>query len=107
DGDRLLPLLGELGPVGADALLVIEPAAGMGDRESHRRQALGCRIDDDHRVFQPRLAGRLVSHAAPQVDDLLPALIDATGAAQFMPPREIPGERVAHGFEAGAYMTFD
>jgi hypothetical protein len=43
---------------------------------------------------------------APEVDDLLAAVIYATGAAQFMSPREVLGERIAHGFKARAHMPF-
>ena len=44
------PVLGKLRPVSADALLVVEPASRMSDGESHRRQALGCRVHQDHGV---------------------------------------------------------
>ena len=51
DGDRLFALLGELRPVGAHAFFVVEPAPRMGDRQRHRGQALGGRVDHDHGVF--------------------------------------------------------
>ena len=104
DGDSLLALLGELRPVGGDAFLVVEPAPGMGERQRHRRQALGGRVDENHGVLFPRLAGRLVPHTAPQVNDLLAPVVHATGAAQFVAPGEILSERIAHGLKARAYM---
>ena len=42
----------------------------------------------------------LVPHAAPEVDDLLAAVIDAAGAAQLAATREVLRERLAHGLEA-------
>ena len=107
DGDGLFSLLGKLRPVLADALLVVEPAPGMGDRQSHRSQALGCRVDQDHGVLFPRLTGRLVPHTAPQVNDLLASVVHATGAAQFVSPRKILSERVSHGIKARAHMAFN
>jgi len=107
DSDVLLAVLGEFRPVAADALLVVEPAAGVGQCERHRGQALGGRVDQDHGVLLPRLAGRLVAHAAPQVNDLLAPVIHATGAAQFVAQGEILGECIAHGLEACAYMPLD
>ena len=94
DGDGLFSLLGKLRPVAADALLVVEPAPGMGDRQGHRGQALGSRVDQDHRVLLPGLTGRLVPDTAPQVDDLLTSMVHATSAAQFVSPGEVLGERI-------------
>ncbi len=74
DGDSLFALLRELRPVRAHPLFVVEPAAGVGDGQRHRGQALGRRVDDHHRVLLPRLAGLLVSDTAPEVDDLLAAV---------------------------------
>ena len=103
----LFALLGELRPVRCDALLVVEPAARVGDRQGHRGQALGCRVDQDHRVLFPRLAGRLVPHTAPQVDDLLAAVVHAASAAQLVAPREILDERIAHGIKAATDMSLE
>ncbi len=65
DGDHLLALLGELRPVRAHALVVIEPAARVSQCERHRRKPLGGRVGEDHRVLFPRLAGGLVADPTP------------------------------------------
>ena len=52
----------------------------------------------------PRL---LVANAAPEVDDLLAALIGAAGAAQLPAPCEVVGKRLAHGLETAADVPFD
>ena len=89
DGDSLFALLRELRPVRAHPFLVVEPAAGVGDRQRHRGQPLGGRVDDDHGVLLPRLAGLLVSDAAPEVNDLLAAMIGTAGAAQLPAASEV------------------
>ena len=100
DGDLLFALLRELRPVRAHPLFVVEPTARVGDGERHRGQALGGRVDDHHRVLLPRLARLLVSDTAPEVDDLLAAVIGAAGAAQLAASSEVLGKRLAHGLEA-------
>ena len=79
----------------------------MGKRDSHRRQAFGGRVDQDHGVSFPRLAGRLVSHTAPEVDHFLATVIHAAGAAEFVAAREIFGECMAHGLETRTDMALD
>ena len=79
----------------------------MGDGERHRGQALGGRVDDHHGVLLPRLARLLVADAAPEVDDLLAAVIGAAGAAQLAAPGEVLGKRLAHGLEAAADVSLD
>ena len=86
DGDLLLSLLRELGPVRGHPLFVVEPAAGVGERQGHGRQALRGRVDDDHRVLLPRLARLLVADAAPEVDDLLAVVI---GSSRRRPTRRV------------------
>ena len=107
DGDLLFALLRELRPVRGHPLFVIEPAARVGEGERHRGQALGGRVDDHHGVLLPRLAGLLVANAAPEVDDLLAAVIDTAGAAQLSAPGEVLGERLAHRLEATTDVSFD
>jgi hypothetical protein len=68
DGDAFLAVLAEFRPVGADALLVIEPAARMRNRKRHRRKAFRRRMDDDHGVALPWFAGVLVADTAPEID---------------------------------------
>jgi hypothetical protein len=99
DRDPVLTGLRELGPVGADTLVVVQPAARVGERQDHRGEALGRRVDHDHGVRAPRLAARPVAHTAPQVNDLLPILVDAARAAEFTPTGEVLDERLPHGLE--------
>ena len=106
-GDRLLAVLRELGPVRRDPLVVIQPAARVGDREGHRRQALGGRVDDDHRVALPRVARHLVPNTAPEIDDFLAALVGAAGATQLAASSEVLLEHVAHGLKTATDVSFN
>ena len=54
----------------------------------------------------PGLARLLVSDAAPEVDDLLAAMIRTARAAQFPAPGEVVGKRLAHGLKTTADVTF-
>ena len=83
DRDPVLAMLRELRPVSADTLLVVKPASRVGNRERHRREPFARRVDDDHGVALPSFAGVLVANAAPEIDDLLALLKDATRAAQL------------------------
>src|SRR5690606_2625941 len=85
----------------------VEPAARVRERERHGSQALGGRVDQDHGAFFPRLAGRLVARAAPQVDDLLAAVVGAAGAAQLAASEEVLDERIARRFETGLDAPLD
>jgi hypothetical protein len=107
DGQALLALLRELGPVPAYALVVVEPAAGMSDGHRHCGQPLGGRVDDHHAVPLPRVACPFVPDPAPQVDDLRSAVVSAAGAAQLVSSGEVLHERVAHGLEAATDMAFN
>ena len=100
-----LPFCANSGQYAGDALFVVQPSARVGDGERHRRQPLGGRVDDDHRVPLPGLARHLVANPAPEIDDLLAAVIDAAGATQLVAAREVLLERVAHGLEAGTDVT--
>jgi hypothetical protein len=79
----------------------------MRDRQRHRRQAFGGRVDDNHRVALPWRRGGEVAHAAPDVDDLLAADPGAAGAAGLAAPSEVLFERVAYCLEAGADVSLD
>ena len=105
DRHVVLALLGELRPVRAHPLFVIEPAARVGHRHGHGRQALGRREHQDHGVLFPRLAGRLVPNPAPQVDHLLAVAVDAAGRPQLTPAGEVVGKGLAHRLETGARTT--
>ena len=85
NGDLLFAVLRELGPVRGDPLFVVEPAAGVGDGQGHRGQALGGRVHEHHRVPLPRLARLFVANPAPEVDDLLAVNVGTAGATEFMP----------------------
>src|SRR4026208_569524 len=99
DGDALFPLLRELRPVGANVLLVVEPSSRVGDGQRRRRQTFARRVDHDHGVLQPRLAVLLVSNTAPEINNLLAAMVRTAGASQLPAPNEVLGERLAHGLE--------
>ena len=73
DGDSLFALLRELRPVRAHPFFVVEPPPRVGDRQRHRGQPLGGRVDDHHGVLLPGLARLLVPDTAPEIDDLLAA----------------------------------
>ena len=100
DSDLPFALLRELGPVSGDSLFVIEPAAGMGDRQGHGGQALGGRVDEHHGAPLPRLACPLVPNTAPEVDDLLAAVVGTARAAQLPALYEVLGKYLAHGLKA-------
>src|SRR6187200_325754 len=105
DGDPFLPILFELRPITTDSLVVVEPAARMGERHHHRRQTLGGRVDDGHRVFLPRFTADAISHTAPQVNDLLTVLVDATSTTDLAAMRKIFDKRFSNALECGAYGT--
>ena len=107
DGDRFLAPLGELRPIGANPLLVVEPTPGMRERQCHRGHALGRRVHDDHGVLLPWLPGRLVANAAPQVDDLLAVAVDAACRPQLVAAGEVLWESVAHGLKSLADVSLN
>ena len=80
---RSLPCCANSGQYVRHPLVVVEPAAGVGDGERHGGQALRRRVDDHHGVLLPRLARLLVANAAPEIDDLLAAVVGAARAAQL------------------------
>src|SRR6185369_10165298 len=81
----------------------------MGQRQSHRGQALGGGVNNNHRVFFPGIARRLVPHTAPQINYLLAPVIDTTSRTQFVSFGEIPGERLPYRLITAAdkAMYFD
>ena len=72
----------------------------MRERERHRGESFGCRVDDDHRVLEPRLACAAVAYSAPQVDELLTSVIHAARATELVALGEVLDECVTHGLEA-------
>jgi hypothetical protein len=96
DGDSLFAVLGELGPVRANQLFVVEPAPRVSECECQCSQSLSGRIDQHHRVFIPGLVRLLISDAAPDIDDFLAAKIGTAGASQFPPSNEVVGKRLAY-----------
>jgi len=61
----------------------------------------------DIAVFRRRPARRLVPNTTPEVDNLLPAIEGAAGAAQLGAPREVLLERVADWLEAATDMSLN
>ncbi len=102
-----LPFCANSGQYASDPLLVVQPMARVGDRERHRRQPLGGRVDDDHRVALPGLARYLVPNTTPEIDDLLAAVEGAAGASQLGAPREILLECVADRLEAATDVSLN
>lgn len=107
DRDVFLASLRKLGPVGADQLVVVQPAARVGERHDHRREAFCRRVDDGHGVGAPRLAARPVPHAAPQVADLLAIPVDATSGPELTPTGEVLDERIPDGLEPARDRAVD
>jgi hypothetical protein len=106
-GDLVLAVLGELGPVGRDPLVVVQPAARVGDGQRHRRKTLGRGMDYHHRVALPRLVRLLVADAAPEIDDLLAEVVRRARAAQFSAAGEVLLEHLADDLEAATDVTLD
>src|SRR5439155_10568920 len=69
DRNRLLAVLGELGPVPRDWRLQVQLAAVREHMRAERRRALRRRHDDIHRFALPRRTRLGVSDTAPKVDD--------------------------------------
>jgi hypothetical protein len=64
-------------------------------------------VDDDHGVLAPRLAARAVAQTAPEVDDFLAILVDATRAPELAPTSKVLDERLPHRLESLAHRAFD
>ena len=64
------------------------------------RRALRRGEDDDHRVLDPRCPGGFVGDAAPEVHDLLAAVVRRERRADVESVGEVLLEPVAHAFEA-------
>jgi hypothetical protein len=67
----------------------------------HRGHTLGRGKDQHQGIFLPRLTGHVVAYAAPQVDDLLSAIVDRAGCAQFSALGKIAGKLLAYGLKPG------
>jgi hypothetical protein len=61
---------------------------------------LGADVDDHHGVLFPRLACLLVPNTAPEVDDLLAAMISTSGSAQLSAASEVVSKCLVHGLKA-------
>src|SRR5262245_50279549 len=79
----------------------------MGECERHRRQALGGRVHDDHRVFFPGLSSSLVPDAAPEIDDLPAVKIRAACATQLAALGEVREECLVDAFEAATDVAVE
>ena len=104
-GDRALAVLGELGPVLGDRRVVVDPAARVRDGNRHRRQTLGRRVDDDHRVLVPRCVAGGRAAATPQVDHLLATPVRSDGGADLAALDEVAIELGTHLLEARSDPT--
>ena len=93
DGDPLLSVLRELRPVGADALLVVEPSSGVRNGQHHRGQPLGGGVDD---AMVSRSHGSPVCGCAcrPRGRRPLATAIGSAGSTQFVTLSEVVSERV-------------
>ena len=60
-----------------------------------------------HGVGLPRFAGCQIPDAAPQVNHLIPMLIEAARCAELVSPGEVLEEGVAHRFEPMGDKTLD
>jgi hypothetical protein len=49
----------------------------------------------------------MLEYTAPQINDLLTAMIHATGATELVAPNEILSEGSAHGLKARADVAFN
>src|SRR5262245_35297834 len=107
NGDALFTMLRELRPVGAHPFVVVEPAARVRECQRHGSQALGSRVDYDHRVALPRLPRLLVADPTPQIHNLLAAVIHTARAAQLATPGEVLDKRLADWFKAGTDMSMN
>jgi hypothetical protein len=79
DGDVLFALLGELGPVRRDLLVVVQKPSRVGERHRHRGDAFGGRVDQDQHVLQPRHASLEISIPTPEIYNLLAPVVDCAG----------------------------
>jgi hypothetical protein len=107
DGNALLASLCELGPVGADPLVIVDPPAGVREGQRHGGESLGGRVDDHHGVALPRLGRLPVANAAPEIDDLLTPAVGAARAAELPATRKVVDKCVPHSLESGADVAVD
>ena len=103
DGDLALARLRELGPVRRYALVVVEPAARVGQRERHRREPLRGRVHEHERVLLPRRPVARVADAAPEVHHLLAAHVRGDRPAELAALVEVPRELALDLLEARGY----
>ena len=96
DGDVLLAVCGELGPVAGHRLVELEQAAGMGDGHRHRRQPLGRREHADQGVALPRTCSLPIAVAAPQVDHQSAVAHHCARRADLTAITEVGAELVGH-----------
>ena len=107
DGDLLLAVLRELGPVGGHALLEVQVPAAVRHRERHGCHALGGREDRYQGVALPGQAPAPVALAAPQVHDDLAVALRRAGGPDRSALRELRAEGVGDRSEARRDVTLD
>ena len=104
DGDVLLAVLGELGPVRRHAFVVVDETRFGLEVEGDRRHTLRRAEAHRQRVGFPRITVRR-SHTAPQVDDPLTAMEDRDGRAA-VGARELVAERLRNRVEPWSDIAF-
>ena len=104
-GDRVLAVLGELGPVGRDGRVEVEVAARHEHVGAQRRRTFGARPNDTNRVVFPGAPGRGVGDATPQVDNRLTVDRDAHRRTDLAALGEVAVELVADGLESRGTQT--
>ena len=107
DGDRALPVRGELRPERRDACLGIELAALHEQVRADRGDALRRGVHEHERVLLPARAVRRIGETAPEVDDRLPVEIHAHRRPDLSALVEVLRERVEHRFEFRRDVTVD
>jgi hypothetical protein len=102
-GDLPLAFLSELGPVARHALVVVEPAARVGERERHRCEPLRGRVHEHKCVLAPRLVTAGVAHPAPEIHHRVPAHVCRAGRAELVALGEVTLELAANFLEPGCH----
>ena len=105
--DRVLASSGKLRPVLGYRRIELELAFGHQLQGSHCREGLGAGEQVDDGIAVPGLGTVLVGSTGPQVDDGLPADLDAQPGTTLLRIIEQGGEGFAHRFELQLVMTLN
>ena len=107
DGHVVLAGLGELGPIGRHGRVHVELTPLGQQVGAHGRRALGRGEDDLQRVGPVRGRPPDVERPTDDVDDLVAVDVDAEAGSDLTALREVGGERVPDGLEAGLDQAVD